>query len=239
MPNKVPLVKEELKYIPINEWDESDRPREKLLNSSAENLSDAELLAILLATGYKNLSALDLAKQLLSRFDNDLEKFLTAPPEELMKLKGVGAAKAITIKAAYSLCKRVVFTGFNDKIQINSTSTILRKYIPKLMDLKVEHFYAIYLNTANQIIKETKVSEGILNASLVHPREVFKDAILNSAAKIIIIHNHPSGNPSPSIQDKEITKQLQDAGKIIGIDILDHIIIAGNRHISFAEKGLI
>ncbi len=235
----MPLVKEELKYLSIKEWDKRDRPREKLLNSSAEDLSDAELLAILLATGYKRLSALDLAKQLLARFDNDLEKFLTAPPEELMTIKGVGVAKAITIKAAYSLSKRVIITDFKSKVQVNSTLIILKKYVPKLIDLKVEHFYAIYLNSANHIIKETKVSEGILNASLVHPREVFKDAILNTAARIILIHNHPSGNPQPSVQDKEITKQLQDAGKIMGIEILDHIIIAGNRHFSFAEMGLI
>jgi DNA repair protein RadC len=226
------------KFVAIRDWRDEEKPREKLMSKGAESLTDAELLAILLRTGTKGNSALDIARHLLNKYD-DLNKLSELRASELSLIKGVGNAKAITIAAAFEIGKRIEGPDIKKLKKVASPGDISKYFIPKLRNKKVECFYAILLNQAGRIIKEVKVSEGILNLSVIHPRELFKIAIGESAASIIVLHNHPSGNTMPSEEDKKVTRQLIEAGKIMQIPVIDHIIIAGDSYLSFMEMGLI
>lgn len=223
-------------FIPITGWPEGERPREKLAAMGEEHLSDAELIAILIRTGMKHQSALDIAKRLLSgakSLTGIAEKSLT----ELQNICGIGSTKAITLKAAFEIGKRV---SSGEKIvnkQFKGPSDVANYFIPILQNLKKETFRIVLLDTKNRIIKDLQVSEGGLNMSVVHPREVFKPAIAESAAAIIAVHNHPSGDTEPSKEDIVITKALVHTGETIGIPMLDHIIIAGTRYCSLKELG--
>jgi DNA repair protein RadC len=212
------------------------RPREKLLELGSGNLKDKELLAILLRTGRAGKSALDIAEEVLKKYE--LKKILNLKLEELREIKGLGADKAATILAAFELTKRALAVEDNGPPAINSARDAAAQ-LQELRTANKEHFVALYLNARNQLIHKETISVGTLNASLVHPREVFKPAIEHLAASVIIAHNHPSGELAVSKEDIEVTKRLKASAELLGIDILDHLIIARAGFSSLKEKGLV
>lgn len=222
----------------IKEWPIDERPREKILKYGVENLSNAELVAIVLRSGSGKVTAVDLAKKMLQDFGN-LNSLFSRSINELKKYKGVGSAKAVTLAAVFELAKRISSEVEERKYRITCPRDVFIRYGPFLKDLKQEVFKVLLLSTSNDLIKDVEITKGTLNASLVHPREVFRTAILESAAAIILLHNHPSGNPQPSQEDIQITKQLLQASQIVEITIHDHIIVAGNTFYSFSENGLL
>lgn len=223
----------------IKELPMTERPREKLYINGAEALSNEELIAIIIRTGNKNDSAIDLARKILSRDNRGLISLRDTTLQELMEIKGVGECKAAQILAAIELGKRINYKDALNKVKINEPTTIANLYMDEMRYLQKEHFKVLLLDTKNQIIVTEEISVGTLNASIVHPRDVFKVAIKRNANSIILIHNHPSGDPTPSNEDINITNRLIDGGNLIGIKVLDHIIIGDNRYISFKEKNLI
>ncbi|HZO89105.1 MAG TPA: DNA repair protein RadC [Chthonomonadaceae bacterium] len=224
--------------VAIRELPCNERPRERLQHYGASVLSTAELLAIQLRIGTQERSALGLAELLLSHFEG-LRGIANASIEQLSRVKGIGPVKAVEIAAAFELGKRLAALSEEAKPVIHSPQDVANLLLPELRDVKKEHFKAILLDTKNQVLKIVTVSVGTLDSSLVHPREVYKDAILASAASLIVAHNHPSGDPTPSAEDKRVTQRLAEAGQIVGIDLLDHIIIGDNRWVSLKERGLL
>jgi DNA repair protein RadC len=226
----------------IKEWPEDERPRERLMKLGADTLSEAQLLAIVLSTGHASSgqSALDLARNLLQTFES-LRALDAASIAELCQTKGIGPAKATSIKAAFELGKRLSAESATRKIKITGPADVVRHYQPRIQHLRREVFKAILLDTKHQILKDVTVSEGSLSASLVHPREAFLPAIKESAAAIIFLHNHPSGDPTPSVEDKELTRRLADVGQLVGISVLDHIIIGTGEpgYISLRDAGFL
>jgi DNA repair protein RadC len=223
-------------HVPITSWPADERPREKLLHRGAGNLSDAELLAILIRMGSKGVTAVDLARRLFSD-ERTLHEISLLSVEEIKK-NGIGESRAIAIAAAFELAKRLPETRRKDRLIIQSPEDIVQRFGAKFKDLVQEELWVFPLNSVNRILEPKQITKGILNSSLAHPRECFREAISQSAAAVIFVHNHPSGNPEPSQDDLAITKQLVEAGKIIGIAVHDHIIIAADRFVSFAERGL-
>ena len=222
-----------IKDIPINE-----RPRERLINFGVEYLSNEELLAIILKTGTKNFSVKILANNILKQIDN-INDLKNINLEKLTKIKGIGKAKACEILASIELGKRINNKiGNINQIKVLSSNSIYDYYKEKLIDKKQEYFYCVYLDTKNHIIKDKLLFIGTINESLVHPREIFKEAYLLSASGIICVHNHPSGNIEPSQNDIIMTKQLKDIGFLLGIKVLDHIIIGNNNYYSFNDNNL-
>ncbi|MGE5399908.1 MAG: RadC family protein [Ignavibacteriales bacterium] len=215
-----------------------DRPREKLILRGSQSLSDAELLAILLRTGTKGKSVIQLSQELLNRYGN-LAVLATVSVSALKQDKGIGNDKAATMAALFEISRRVISQNkiFSIK-KITSPKDVADIFIPILRDEVKERFIVLCLNSANKIIKYEVISIGNLNSSVVHPREIFKVAIENNSANIILMHNHPSGNPEPSHEDISITKRLVEAGKLMDIQVFDHIIIAGDSFCSFTEKRL-
>ncbi len=228
---------DETAYKSIRDWREDERPRERLMLHGASSLSDAELLAILIGHGTRRFSALDAAKALIDRFES-LNGLLSADFSALKSIKGIGDAKAVTLVAAFELSRRIQAEPFNLKKPVKTPEDAARYFIPKFRGITHELFYTLLLNSSNQVFREILVSKGSLNASVVHPREVFRTAITESAASVILMHNHPSGNTEPSGEDLKITKILKEAGEILGIKVLDHIIIAGSGFTSFVQRGL-
>jgi DNA repair protein RadC len=226
----------------IKEWPEDERPRERLMKFGADALSEAQLLAIVLATGdaSSGQSALDLAMHLIQTFDG-LRALDAASIAELCQLKGVGPAKATTIKAALELGKRLSGEPAHRHLKVASPQDLVNYFQPRLQHLRKEVFKVVLLDTKHQMLKDVTVSEGSLSASLVHPREAFLPAIKESAAAVIFIHNHPSGDPTPSPEDKELTRRLAEVGQLVGIHVLDHIIIGSGTpgHTSFRDVGLL
>ena len=226
--------------IPINKWDKADRPREKLLKLGPGVLSEAELIAVLLGkggrTGTGSLSALHLARRLLQSVPN-LVGLSRLSPQAYLRVKGIGDAKAAQLAAAFELGRRIEAAPEDPRIQVRSPEDVARVFGPRLRDRSQEVFMLVLLNTANVITGDFIISEGGLAASIVEPRAVFQKAILNNAAAIICLHNHPSGNPEPSREDIRITHQLVEAGKLLGIPVHDHLIIAGKTYTSLAERG--
>ncbi|MDZ7626284.1 MAG: DNA repair protein RadC [Ignavibacteriaceae bacterium] len=222
-----------VKELPLD-----DRPREKLLMRGAQSLSDAELVAILLRTGKKGKSVIEIARELINS-EGNLAMLATKTVDSLQKISGIGKDKAATLAAAFELSRRILSQPkwFANK-KITSPQDIAEIFIPILRDDNKEKFIVVCLNSANKIIKHETISIGNLNSSVVHPREVFKVAIDNSSASIILIHNHPSGNPEPSNEDIRITKKIVETGKIMEIPVFDHLIIAGETYTSFVEKRL-
>lgn len=223
----------------IKELPMTERPREKLYINGPEALSNEELIAIIIRTGNKNDSAIDLARKILSRDNRGLISLRDTTLQELMETKGVGECKGAQILAAIELGKRINYKDALNKVKINEPTTIANLFMDEMRYLQKEHFKVLLLDTKNQIIVTEEISVGTLNASIVHPRDVFKAAIKRNANSIILIHNHPSGDPTPSNEDINITNRLIDGGNLIGIKVLDHIIIGDNRYISFKEKNLI
>jgi len=230
----------EMGKITIKEWPEGERPRERLVKHGAENLSDAQLLAIILRTGDRvdKTSAVDLARILIDKFGN-FRELDSASISELQSIKGIGPAKSAQMKAALEIGKRFLRQKTEPKEKIKSVEDVFNYYKPYLRDLKKEVFKVILLDGRNKIIKDVTISEGSLTKSIVHPREVIKEATKESAAALIFVHNHPSGESKPTKDDIEITERLIKACDIVGIRVLDHIIIGANDYYSFADEGLI
>ncbi len=222
----------------ISRWPKKERPRERLLQHGPQPLSEAELLGILLGKGTRKKTAIDLGRELLDQYES-LQKLFSRSPSELMKVKGIGSAKAAILSAAFELVRRLQSQGNILKPSFKRSLEVATHYLPLMRDLRKEVFRVLLLNRANRLIKEVTISEGTLEASIVHPRDVFREAILEPAAGIILIHNHPSGNPSPSEEDLRITKQLVEAGRLLGIKVYDHIILAGESYRSLADEGLL
>ena len=220
----------------IKDLPKHKRPREKLSEKGAENLSDAELLAILIRTGRAGRSALDIAKDALKKYP--LSKLLAVSKNDLLSIKGVEATKAITIKAALELGQRAV-GSFNDSLPILGSPKAIVAQLGDLRGKQKEYFMALYLNARNQLILKETISVGTLTASLVHPREVFEPAIRHFASSVVLAHNHPSNNPEPSEEDIRLTENLVRASLILDIVLLDHIVITNNGYTSFKERGLL
>lgn len=213
-----------------------DQPRERLLIEGVSSLSNTELLAVLLRTGTKEESVLALAGRILHHFDG-LRMLKDATVEELTNINGIGIAKAAQLIAAFELGRRMVRLEYKERYSIRSPEDCAKYMMEEMRFLQQEHFVCLYLNTKNQVMHRQTVFIGSLNASIVHPREVFREAFRRSAASIICLHNHPSGDPSR--EDIEVTKRLAECGKIMGVDLLDHIIIGEHRFVSLKEKGYI
>ena len=202
------------------------RPRERLKYKGVDGLSDTELLAILLQNGSKGESVIDLSNRMISTFG--LDKLNSISLNELTKIKGIGLAKASKIISAFELSKRINSGKICEKV-VKNPSDIAKYYMEKLKDLKKEHFIAVFLDSKNKIIKDEVISIGTLNSSLVHPREVFREAIKNSANSMILVHNHPSGDVEPSDEDYRVNKVLIETGNLVGIKVLDHLIVGGKK----------
>lgn len=220
----------------IRDVHEADRPRERLIQQGAQSLSNQELIAILLRTGTREESVLHLANRVLLYFEQ-LHELKHATIEEIVSIKGIGEVKATQLLAAVELGRRLAQKQVNDRFTIRSPHDAAAFLMPDMTSLTQEHFVTVFLNTKNQVIHRQTIFIGSLNASIVHPREVFREAVKRSAASIICAHNHPSGVPTPSPEDIEVTKRLQEAGYIIGIDLVDHIIIGDHQFVSMKEKG--
>ena len=220
----------------IKDLDISDRPREKMINEGYEALNEEELLAVILSTGYKNKNVIELSKEILASFS--YEELLEVEVDELIKIDGIKLAKATKIVASLQLGRRISEKVIKKKIKKITSSADVYTYMKnELTFKKKEHFVAILLDTKNVIIAEETISIGDLSSTIVNPREVFKPAIKKSAKSIILVHNHPSGDPTPSMEDLQITKRLVDAGEILDISVLDHIIIGKDKFYSFKKEG--
>lgn len=220
--------------ISLDRLHRTEKPREKLSRRGAEVLRDEELLAILLRTGYAGKDVLTLSRELTKRFPG--KKMFELPFAELAKIKGVGGTRAASLLAAWELAKR--HQNGHGNLPVIQTPEAVCDQVTEIRGRKKEHFLVLYLNTRNQLLAKEFVSIGTLNASLVHPREVFEPAVRLSAASVVLVHNHPSGDPSPSEEDRELTRRLAEAGRLLGIDVLDHVIVAEGRHFSLQENGL-
>jgi DNA repair protein RadC len=225
---------------PIRDWPEDERPREKLLKRGVSALSDAELLALVLRTGdaAAGKSAIDLGRELLERFNGNLRELAQAELHELQQIKGLGPAKATSVKAAFALGSRFQARKLETLERFTSPAQVFDFFHHELRDSRKELFLALLLDGKNRITRKVQISQGSLNQSIVHPREVFAPAVRESAAAVIFIHNHPSGDPAPSREDREITRRLKEAGDLLGIRVLDHIIIGDGSYFSFVESGL-
>jgi DNA repair protein RadC len=224
-------------YYPIREWAESDRPREKLLMKGKNALSDAELLAILMGSGSKNESAVDLAKRILRQSNDNLIELSKLGVGELTKFKGVGDAKAISIIAAMELGKRRRGAEVLEKKKIMSSRDVFEYFSGILGDNTYEAFYILLLNRANHIIREVQISEGGFAGTVADPKKIFKIALEHNASTMILCHNHPSGNIQPSDADIKLTRKLKSAGEMLDLPVVDHIIIGDEKYFSFADEG--
>jgi len=214
----------------------ADRPRERLVRQGAASLSNQELIAILLRTGTKNESVLVLANRILSSFDK-IQDLRDATVEQLMEVKGVGQAKAVQILAAAEVGKRLYRKHSEGRYTIRAPEDAAAYLMTDMTSLTQEHFVVLFLNVKNEVLHKQTIFIGSLNSSIVHPRDIFREAVKRSAASIICAHNHPSGNPAPSPEDISVTKRLLEAGALMGIELLDHVIIGDHQFISLKEKG--
>lgn len=226
--------------IMVKDLPNEERPREKLLTFGAQYLSNTELLAILLHSGTRRKSVLEVAQEILSTYKSDgLASIVNVPPSELTRINGLGPAKAATLLAAVELGLRIAKKPANNRYVIKTPDDAAEYAMPRLRYEKREHFAILLLDTKNQVITFSDISIGSLNASIVHPREVFRCAIAHCASSIILVHNHPSGDPAPSTEDINVTFRLIKSGKILDIEILDHIIIGDNKYTSLKQQGMI
>ncbi|MGI6322571.1 MAG: RadC family protein [Bacteroidales bacterium] len=225
--------------LKITDWAVEDRPREKLIRKGASTLSDAELLAILISSGIKQKSALDLARELLGIVNNNLNSLGKLTIADLRKLNGIGPARAVTIAAALELGRRRKLAEVEDVTQIKCSKNVADIFGPILSDLVHEEFWILFLNRSNKVINRMKLSQGGISGTVTDVRIVMKKAIEYLASGIIVCHNHPSGNLNPSDSDSKITQKIKEAGILMDIQLLDHIIIADKDYFSFADNGLI
>ncbi len=224
----------------IKDWPEDERPRERLVKYGENNLSDAQLLAILINSGCRKTgeNAVDLARKLIKKF-NGITGIDEAHLNELTESLGIGITKASRLKAAFELGKRLISQSNSSLKKFKCSDDVARFFYPIMKNLKKENFLCLLLDGKNRIINQFKISEGSLSSSIVHPREALRPAIREAAASIIFIHNHPTGDPTPSSDDIAITKRLVESSKIVGIKVLDHIIIGDNKHFSFSSENLL
>jgi DNA repair protein RadC len=224
--------------LSIKQWALADRPREKLLEKGIASLSDAELIAILLSTGTKNMSAVDLGKLILSEANNNLHLLGKKSVNDLQKINGIGQAKAITIIAAMELGKRRKNADLLRQ-KVSSSVTVFELFQPLLGDLPHEEFWVIYLSRANNIIAKERISLGGTAGTVIDVKIIMKYALEYLSNGIILVHNHPSGNKNPSSQDKQITQKIKNACEIMDVQLLDHVIIADTKYLSFADEGIL
>lgn len=222
----------------IREWPILERPRERLHADGAGALASRELLAILIGSGREGASAMDIAGTLLHSADGSLRRLATSSPAELAAVQGIGPAVAARISAALELGRRLAREGPLERTRIRGPREVYDLCAPAMRDLSQEEFRVLLLNTQHAVVREITVTRGTLDASIVHPREVFRAAITESAAAMILVHNHPSGDPTPSPEDRDVTRQLAEAGRLVGIPVLDHVILGDGRYVSFVEAGL-
>lgn len=224
---------------PVARLPTADRPRERLWALGPGALTTAELLAVLLGTGRGGESVLDVAARLLEVSDGSLRRLAQRPRAELLRAEGVGPTKAARLLAAFELGVRTSREERPALPRIREPEDVVRLFDTRLRDLQVEEFHLLALDSQSQVLREVLVTRGLLNSSLVHPREVFRAAIAEAAAGIIVVHNHPSGDPTPSAEDRAVTQQLAAAGRLLDLPLYDHVIIAGDRFLSFATAGLL
>lgn len=222
----------------IREWPAGERPRERLARLRSEALSTRELLAILLGSGFRGRSALDLAGDLLERFEGSLRGLSAAEPQDLSTVRGIGPARASAVAAAFALGRRLESEPARRQRRIRGPADVHARLGPSLRDRRQEEFWVLYLDTQNRVQVERCVTVGLLNSSLVHPREVFAPAISCAAASLILAHNHPSGDPEPSPEDLRVTSQMAESGRLLGIPVRDHVILGNGRYVSLMERGL-
>lgn len=222
----------------VRELPEEDRPRERLARLGPEALRDAELMAILFRTGPKAVGAVALADQVLAHFGN-LRSLAHASLEELQQVKGLGHAKAVEIKAGLELGKRLAAYTGRDRTRIRGAEDVANLLMVQFKDYENEHFKCLLLNTKNDLVKVVDVSHGGLDGAMAVPRDVFRQAVRESANAVIVCHNHPSGDPQPSRDDMALTKRLTESGDLLGVRVLDHIVFGDGRYVSFKERKLI
>lgn len=236
MPADVPIRST---VLSIRELPRSERPRERLVSLGASALSSAELLALLVGAGGTGGSALQVGQTLLAGAGGSLRRIAMQPVAALTGVAGVGIARAVTIHAALEIGRRLASEARDDGAPVRSPRDVARVFAPRLEDLPVEEFHVAILDAQHRLERDVTITRGILTSSLVHPREVFREAIAERAAAVILVHNHPSGDPTPSADDRVVTEQLVAAGKLLDIPVHDHIIIGRGRYTSFAEAGLL
>jgi len=222
----------------IKSWAVDDRPREKMISKGRGTLSNAELIAILIGSGSGELSAVELARQVLDSVGDNLYDLSKLSIDEMRQHKGIGEAKAVSIAAALELGRRWSVTSPEQRKSINNSQEAYESFLTLIDDPTKEHFLVAYLNRGNKVIKVERISTGGLSRTLADPKVIFKNALLKEATALMLCHNHPSGMARPSAEDKQLTKNLIAAGKIFDIDVLDHIIIGENSYFSFAEHGM-
>ncbi len=225
--------------ITIKDWPSGERPRERFLALGPAALRTAELLAILASSGAAGRSALQVAEALFERFGRSLRRLASAPGSQLMQVAGIGEARAVAILAALELGRRFADEVRGEDERVTTPRDVYRRFELRLRDLRQEEFHVLLLNTQNVVVRELMITRGILDASVVHPREVFAPALVEAAAAVILVHNHPSGDPTPSPADREITRQLLEAGRVLGIPVRDHVVVGNGRYASFLDLGLI
>lgn len=223
----------------IKTWPAAERPRERLTAAGVSALSARELLAILIGSGNAGRSAIDVAGDLIHLSAGSLRRLAAATPREFEAVTGIGPAVAARVTAALELGRRMAREGPEERGRIRGARDVYDRCAPGLRDLKREEFRVLLVNTQHAVTRELVVTVGTLDSSVVHPREVFRSAVLESAAAIILVHNHPSGDPTPSPEDKAVTTQLVEAGRTLGIPVLDHVVIGDGCYISFVEAGLL
>ncbi len=223
----------------ILSWAEEDRPREKLLLKGKAALSDAELIAILIGSGTVELSAVDLSKVILQQANNNLNELAKLTVKDLTKIKGIGEAKAISIIAALELGRRRKESEFVRKPKITSSADAYEQIKPYLLDLAHEEFWILLLNRANEVIRPMQISSGGVSGTVADPKMIFKVAVEYLASAIVLVHNHPSGNRTPSQADRDLTQKLKEAGKLLDIPVLDHLIFTETTYLSFADEGFL
>ncbi|HWR58905.1 MAG TPA: DNA repair protein RadC [Thermodesulfovibrionales bacterium] len=222
----------------VKDWPAGERPRERLIRYGSAGMSDAQLLAIILRTGGGGKGVLNLAMQLLDKFGG-LRNIDGAAFGDLAAIKGVGPAKIAQLRAAFELGRRLMRETLGSNPVFSSSHSVYSFFAPVVKNMQKEIFIGALLDAKNRFVREVRISEGTLTNSLIHPREAFKEAIRESAASVIFVHNHPSGDPEPSKDDIAVTEKLKGAGQIIGISVLDHIIIGDGRYVSLKEKGIL
>ena len=230
---------EKAKKLSIKHWAEGDRPREKLLAGGCSSLGDTELVAILIGSGNRNETAVELSRRILGSFENSLDRLGKQSVRELMQFNGIGEAKAVAIAAALELGRRRKSEEVLEKPSVRSSRDVWEIMHPMLEDLAHEEFWILLLNRSNRVIEVLRTSQGGISGTVTDIRMILKKAILNSASSIVLCHNHPSGNLKPSTADTEITGKMVEAARLMDIKVLDHVIIAGRAYFSFADEGLL
>jgi DNA repair protein RadC len=225
--------------LPVSTLPDAERPRERLWSLGAAALTTAELLAVVLSTGGGGHDVMEVAGRLLEMTDGSLRRLACRPAAELLRSPGIGPTKAGRLIAAFELGARTAREERPPVLKIREPEDVIRLFGTRLRDLQVEEFHLLALDSQSQVLREVLITRGLLNSSLVHPREVFRAAIAEAAAGIIVVHNHPSGDPTPSAEDRNVTKQLSEAGRLLDLPLYDHVIVAGDRFLSFAATGLL